>query len=284
MSKKNFEAKYIVLIVLVVITLLLTIFSLTIDDNRKLTPIEKVIKDTVIFTQKVIYKPFKYVGHKISQYNDMKNIYNEYKILKKELSKYNFIETENKALKDEIKSLKEELNIKKTLTEYEYLHATVVNRNIGYWYNTITVDKGSTSGIKKDMAVITSKGLIGKIEKVTSFSSDIKLISTPNPTDKISIIINSNDKTSYGLISNYDKENNLIIIEGLYSDNEILVDSAIYTSGLGDIFPRGILIGKVKEIVNDQYDLSKKILITPSNDFNDLKIVTILKRKDNNEN
>ncbi|MFA5602535.1 MAG: rod shape-determining protein MreC, partial [Bacilli bacterium] len=154
MSKKNFEAKYIVLIVLVVITLLLTIFSLTIDDNRKLTPIEKVIKDTVIFTQKVIYKPFKYVGHKISQYNDMKNIYNEYKILKKELSKYNFIETENKALKDEIKSLKEELNIKKTLTEYEYLHATVVNRNIGYWYNTITVDKGSTSGIKKDMAVI----------------------------------------------------------------------------------------------------------------------------------
>jgi rod shape-determining protein MreC len=284
MSKKNFETKYIVLIVLVVITLLLTIFSLTVDDNRKLTPIERIIKDTVIFTQKVVYTPFKYIGNKINQYSDMKKLYTEYKTLKKELSKYDLLKTENQALKDEIKSLKEELNIEKTLTEYEYLHATVINRNVGYWYNTITIDKGTTSGIKKDMAVITSKGLIGKIEKVTSFSSDIKLISTPNPTDKISVIINSNDKVSYGLISNYDKEKNLIIVEGIYSDNDIEIDSVVYTSGLGDIFPRGILIGKVKEIISDQYDLSKKILVTPSNDFNDIKVVTILKRKDNNEN
>lgn len=283
MQKKNFETRYIVLIILISIALFLTIFSFTIKEKRNLSPFEKVIKDTVVFTQKIIYAPFKYIGDNIEKYNDMKNVYNEYKALKKNLSKYELIKTENTALKEEIDALKKELNIKNTMTEYECLSASVINRNVGYWYNTITIDKGKNSGIKKDMAVITSSGLIGKIEKVTSFSSEIKLITTPNPKDKISVTINSDETDIYGLITNYDKDRNMIIIEGISSNVDIKIDSLVYTSGLGDIFPRGILIGKVKEITSDQYDLSKKILVEPNSNLNDIKYVTVLKRKNTNE-
>jgi rod shape-determining protein MreC len=284
MKNKNFETRYIALIILFILTIFLIIFSLTINEDRKLTPIEKVIKDTVIFTQKVLYSPFKYIGDKINQYNEMKDIYDEYKIIKRNLDKYELIKTENIALKDEINNLRDLLDMKNILTDYKYLNATVINRNVGYWYNTITIDKGSTSGIKNDMAVITAQGLIGKTEKVTSFSSEIKLITMKDPKDKISVIINSNNKTSYGLISNYDEKNNNLIIDGIYSNNKIEIGARVYTSGLGDIFPQGILVGKVKESISDQYDLSKKILVEPTANFNDIKFVTILRRKDKNEN
>lgn len=45
--------------------------------------------------------------------------------------------------------MKEELNIEYTLSDYEYLNATVISRNIGYWYNIITIDKGSYNGVEK---------------------------------------------------------------------------------------------------------------------------------------
>ena len=65
-----------------------------------------------------------------------------------------------------------------TLSEYTYLNATVVNRNIGYWYNTITIDKGKYNGVEVDMVVVNNDGLIGKVVSTTTFTSDIKLLTT----------------------------------------------------------------------------------------------------------
>ena len=53
----------------------------------------------------------------------------------------------------------------------------------------------------------------------------------------------------------------------------------VYTSGLGGIFPSGILIGEVSEITTDSYDLAKIIKVSPSADFNDINFVSVLKRK-----
>ena len=54
----------------------------------------------------------------------------------------------------------------------------------------------------------------------------------------------------------------------------------VYTSGLGGVFPSGILIGKVSEITTDVYDLAKIIKVKPSANFEDINYVTVLKRND----
>ena len=279
-NQKRIEAKYIILIVIGIIILLLSIYSYTIKDKRNLSGIEKILKDTVIVVENIILFPFRYVTNEIQEFIKLKDVYKENEILKRNLDRYDTIYTQNKALKKQIDELKEIANINYVLTDYEYLNATVINRNVGYWFDNITISKGSKDGIKKDMAVITSKGLIGKVIKTTALTSDVKLITSNNSNNRISVIIDNNGSYSYGILSRYDEKENKLLIEGISDNNDIQKDSIVYTSGLNDAFPNGINVGRVTKIEKDSYGLSKILYVEPVNDMNNLTLVSVLKRKD----
>lgn len=280
MRNIKLEAKHIVLIILLIIAILLATFSYLVSDNRKLTPIEEIVKDTVTTIQKVVYYPFRYIDDKIDMYKDLKNVYKKNKKLKENIKKYNLIKEENKNLKRELEYLKNILELEPTLSEYDYLHASVINRNVGYWYNTITINKGSYHGVEKDMVVINNKGLIGKVIKTTNFTSEIKLITTNDATTKISVGIDHNDNIVHGLLNGYDYKNNLLIVEGI-TNNEFEKGDSVITTGLGGIFPAGILVGYVEETINDEYGLTNNIMVRSEVDFNNIYFVTILRRKGN---
>lgn len=183
-----------------------------------------------------------------------------------------------KELQKEITDLKEALKLNSVLSEYDYINATVVNRNIGYWYNNLTIDKGLKNDIDNGDAVITNNGLIGKTIQCSNFSCTVKLLTSDND-NKISIKINNEDKYYYGLLVGYDSIRNRYKIEGVSDINNIKEGLTVTTTGLTDYFPSGILIGSVSSIIKDEYDLTAIIEVTPSVDFNDINIVTILKRK-----
>ena len=163
---------------------------------------------------------------------------------------------------------------------YNYLNATVINRNVASWYNTLTLNKGTNNGVKVGNAVVNSKGLIGKIVSVTAFTSEVKLLTTNDTNNKISISIVNNKNKIYGLITKYNYKENYIEIQGVSNTEKVSIDDCVYTSGLGGTFPSGILIGKVKEITTDEYDLAKIIKVAPIVDFNQINYVAILQRKD----
>ena len=80
-------------------------------------------------------------------------------------------------------------------------------------------------------------------------------------------------------VSGYNKEKEYLEVTSINKINEIEKNSLVYTSGMGGIFPSGILIGSVEEIIEDKYNVSKIIYIKPSSNFNYLKFVKVLKRK-----
>lgn len=280
--RKMMKSKKIVLVIVIILVIvLLVIFSFTLKDDRKLNPAEAFLKDALSSIQKVVVYPFSYVSNKIDEYNSLKDVNYENDILETSLDRVNAIETENVELRRQIDVLKEELDIDYTLTDYEYLNATVISRNVGYWYNTITINKGSYSGVEKDMVVINSKGLIGRVIKTSTFTSDVRLITTSETSNKISVHISNGDNDLYGLINNYDYNKNLLEVEGISNTKDVSIGDFVYTSGLGGVFPSGILIGTVSDITTDSYDLAKIIMVSPSVDFLDINYVSILKRKDN---
>ena len=130
------------------------------------------------------------------------------------------------------------------------------------------------------MVVVNSTGLIGKIIRTTTFTSEVRLITTSDTNNKISVSISNGNNKINGLINRYDYENNLLEVEGISNTEEVNVGDFVYTSGLGGVFPSGILIGTVESITTDEYDLAKIINVKPSADFNDINYVAILKRKD----
>ena len=143
-----------------------------------------------------------------------------------------------------------------------------------YWFNSIVINKGSSSGIKKDMAVISSDGLIGKINKVSKTTSEVKLLTTNDKNEKISVMIKTSEDTIYGIMNGY--QDNYLEITSVNKNINVDNNSLVYTSGMGGIFPSGILIGKVAMVKEDKYNVSKLILVEPSSSFNNLKFVKVL--------
>lgn len=266
MKKKKKDKKKIFFLF---ITLILILISLVIiiDDDRKLTSFEQNIKDISYKISNFFVTPF----YKIKETFFDKNKY-EKDILNMESYSLN-----NEILKENIE-LKKTLELNNTLSDREYINATVINRNVNYWFNEITINKGSKDGIKENLAVITSNGLIGKTIKVSKNTSIIKLLTDENMENKISVKIEYEDKFVYGLLSKY--ENEYFIIDGISNNIKIKEGAKVTTSGLTDLFPSGILIGHVKEITTDNFDLSQILKVKSEVDFNDIYFVTILKRNE----
>lgn len=280
-KKKHIETKYIVLYIILGISLLIGIISLTVKDDRTLIFIEKGIKDTGLTIQNIIYTPFRFVGSKIDDYKEMKRIYAKYKDIDKRASKVKLLEEENRELRKSLDELKKTLNLKSLITDYGAINATIVNRNVGYWYNTLTIDKGENDGVKEGMIVINNEGLIGKVIKATYYNCDVKLITTPDLNNKISVGITSNDNVTYGLLSGYDKTTKYLSVVDIIDNTDIKVGDKVVTSGLSETYPKGISVGVVSKIELDEFGISKIVKVTPYANFNDLRYVTVLKGHDN---
>ena len=278
-KNKTIEKKYIILAIIAIIMIILGIVSYTLKRKEELNIVESFLKDVIVSVENVIFYPFRYVFNLFEDYNELKDIKKENDILKTSLNRIESVEAENIELRKQLESLKEELNIDYSLTDYEYVNATVTSRNIGYWYNTITIDKGSNSGIEIEMPVINAYGLIGKVVNTTAFTSTVRLITTSDTNNKISVSIISDGEKLHGLINGYDYMKKTLEIEGISNTKTVRVGDLVYTSGLGGVFPSGILIGEVESITTDSYDLSKIINVKPSASFDDINYVSILKRK-----
>ena len=261
MYKKKKQKKKIIIITIIMIVIILLPISLKL--NRNPSKIENLFKDISTTVNKVFMYPFTVLNK--SDYTQ-----DESYLIQKNV---------NESLEKEIEELKNQLKLNSTLTEYTPINATILSRNKSYWFNTLTIDKGKKHGIKKDMAVITSSGLIGKISKVSNLSSEIKLITSDDINYKVSVSIKTSSKEAYGILNGYDQENNLIKISGIDRSMKVEKDNVVTTSGLGGIFPSGIYIGTVEKIENDKYDLSKTIYIKTKQDFDNIHYVTVLGEK-----
>ena len=278
MEKKGNKKRYIILSILICLALVIVLTTRSIKEGRRLNFFEKAIKDSTTFIMDIASKPVKIVKKQISENNEKNKMYKEYKKLKNKAEKSKVYEARIKELEKEIDDLKEALDLSDTITDYKEINAEVVNRNVGAWYNTLNINKGSKSGIKEGMAVIVNKGLIGKVINVSNFTSTVKLLSTDELSNKISVKIEQDDKSVYGLLTSYNKKKNIYLIEGISDNTEIKNGSRVVTTGLSEVFPSGILVGEVKSVTKDKYDLARAVEVTPSVDFDDINIVTVLDR------
>ena len=258
MYKKKKNNKYIVISVGIVLVILITI-SLLWQKNSNDNNILKNISMTV---DKIVMFPF-------TSLNGEKNV--------TQTESYKIQKNKNKDLEKEVEELRKALELNKSLTEYTPINATVLSRNRSYWFNTITIDKGSRTGINENMAVITSNGLIGKINRVSKNSSEVKLITSNDINFKVSVAIKVNGQDYFGILNGYDKNTGLVTVTGLDKSDPINVGDVVVTSGLGEMFPSGIIIGNVENIITDKFNLSKTLYIRTQQDFRSIHYVTVLK-------
>ncbi|WP_379965821.1 rod shape-determining protein MreC [Ectobacillus sp. sgz5001026] len=265
------------IVLLVSIILLVALIGFSIKDRQKLSWPEQFVKDSIGVVQRVFEKPAQYVAGFFQNVEDIKVTYEENKALKAKLDKYAELSSKVGELTKENEELRAIVGKKDSLRDYNPLQSTIIGRNPDKWYDLVAIDKGAQEGVQKDMAVITDKGLIGKVKSVSQFTSTVELLSSVTRTNRISAVVQE-DQTIFGLIEGYDKDKQALVFTKIPSNSNVKKDQYVVTSGYGGIFPKGLVIGKIVDVTPDDYGLTQTAYVKPEADFNNIDNVIVAKR------
>ncbi|MBP1890478.1 rod shape-determining protein MreC [Clostridium moniliforme] len=192
--------------------------------------------------------------------------------LKQKLLEYSDLKAQN----DELRKV---LKFKDSRDDYNYIATNIIGYSGGNILDGYIVDKGKNDGIEKGMIVIAANGLVGQVTSVASNWSIIKSILNENVA--VSVKVDST-KENTGILRGYRESDGTSVckVENLPMDSNIKVGDTIVTSGLGQIYPKDIMIGKVESVEEDKVNVMKNAVVKPNVDFNKLEELFIVVPKD----
>ncbi|MCV3763816.1 rod shape-determining protein MreC [Companilactobacillus farciminis] len=279
MQKFFSNKKLIILMILIIVTFGLLAVTVNIRDKKSTPPVvQQIGNDVVSVVGGVFAYPTNAVKNATSEFSDLYNTYSENKRLKSRIGELAQNKAKLEVVQEENKKLKQELKLNSTLTDYSTVNASVLSRSPSSWQSYLTINRGQTSGIKKNMPVMSGKGLIGRIIEVDKVSSKVELISTDNElNDKFAAEILGENKNITGVVSRYDSDTGDLVMENVTSTKNIKKGQSVITSGLGGLTPRGLYIGKVYGIKKDNYGMTNSVYITPAAELRNFTVVTVIK-------
>lgn len=267
-------------IILIGIIVLVVLIGFSLNSRENLTAPEQFIQDSIGWMQNIIHAPIKQATDIFSNIEDIKNTYSENQLLKEKLSQYKGLIYDVQELKKENEVLRETLDKTETIRDFTPIQATVIARSPERWIEQVTINKGLQHGVDKNMAVITAEGMVGKIQTASQFTSTVQLLSGFDQFNRISAMISKeDDKNVFGLVEEYNKEEDSLLFRIIEeSDKSVEEGDLVVSSGMGGVFPSGLPIGTVKEVVPDQYGLTNTALIKPAANLYDINHVIVVDR------
>jgi rod shape-determining protein MreC len=211
------------------------------------------------------------------------NSIGELKVLRSELdearvrlAEYEGVSRDLTELRRENKALREQLGFSQR-TVFQGISARVIARDPGNQFSTIVVNRGSAHGVRENMPVIAFQGglqgLVGKVVLVGLTTATVQPITDPNSfvaarlqSSRFDGLVAGSQTGSGMLTMSYVKKLAL---------NEIQYGELVVTSGMGQLFPEGIHIGRIREMKAKGYEASLELEIEPIVDFSRLEYVFI---------
>ncbi len=206
-------------------------------------------------------------------FSNINNLQEENKLLKEKNSELEQSLRELEIVKSENATLKEYVNLKDKYTDYQTVPAYIIQKDISNYSESMVINVGTKDGVNINMPVISDQGLVGHIISVT------------DSTAKVQTIIDTASTTSCVITSSRD----MMIVRGTLSDNSslkatfipteatVLEGDKIETSGLGGIYPKGIHIGTIKQVVKTKNITDRYAIIQTAVDFSKLETVLVIK-------
>lgn len=276
----SFFRKKSLFIILIGVIILVVLVGYSMSDREQLSKPEKFMLDSVGWLQSVINQPISYVVDAFDSVGEIKNTYDENKVLREKLAEYKTLIYEVQELEKENSELRKIAELDNSARDFDSVLANVVSRSPERWLEHLTIDKGTKQGVQKDMAVMTVDGMIGKITSVSKTTSTVQLITGFDQLNRISATVSrKDDKNIFGLIEGYDKEREALIFTILeQSDRNLKEDELVVSSSMGGLYPSGLPIGTIIEVLPDDYGLTKTAYVEPAADMYEINHVIVVDR------
>ena len=251
--------------------------------NRRDTPliIQSFGNDLVAVGSRIIDFPLSFVSGSLNNVHDLLNTQDENNYLKSKVTDLEQTKARNASLEAENKQLKSALKVKNTITDYNIIQASVISRSPDSWTDLLVINKGSTSGLRKNMAVMSGGGIIGRLIEVNAATAKVELITTSDKSaNRFAVEAQAvNGKKVHGIITVIG--NKTLAFTQAVDSKKLKRGAKIYTSGLGGNSPKGLLVGTISTTTHDTFGLSDLIKINPAGELNDPSVVSVIKRKVN---
>lgn len=277
-------------ILLVGLILFIALMGFTLTNRTSLSWPEKFVRDTVGFVQGVFYKPASYMAGLFEDIGNLDNLYEENQQLKLtaaqyllQQASYNKLVQLNKSYKEDLKFTQQQL----AQNQFDLHIANVTSVDTDADTGTIVIDLGQNDGVRKDMPVISIKGMVGIISETSPFHSTVKLLTTLDPLDSnskaIAATVVGKENESFGMIESYDKATGMLTMTQIKENDPLKKGDEIVSSGSGGLFPSGMIIGKVVSRQVGDFGLTNTATIQPAADFKDWKEVFVVYTKETQE-
>jgi rod shape-determining protein MreC len=278
MNRRLFSSRSVVIGLVLFVLMTALLLGSNLYAQRTNTPpfLQRFGNDLASGISRVLSYPTNAVGQTANSVGHLLNTFEENQKLRAKVDELAQDKVRLSELEAENAALKKDLNLKATLTDYETVSAVVISRSPTSWDSQLVIDQGSNSGLKKGMPVLAGEGMVGRISEVNTNNAKVALISdTSESADRFAIAIKSGKGDINGVVTDFDRQANQLVMGQVTSDSGIKKGDVVQTSGLGGVIPKGLYVGKVSRIATDDYGLSKRVYIEPSADLGNIPTVTV---------
>ena len=260
--------------VIVALLVALIFFLLNIPNNRAANMPERALQNTFAPVMKLATTTSNFFLNIWNGYINLADTRKDNVRMIQEIKELNTrVVTAEEALLEN-QRLKRLLDMRETIRE-STVTALVIGEDMSSWFSSVTIDRGSSSGIREGMAVVAADGVVGQIVKVSSESSRVLLL-----TDHASGISATVQRSrTRGVVKGRGEKG--CSFQFVTRDEDVQLGDQLIASGIGGMFPKGARIGEVSMVKRGEYGLFQTITVRPSVDFAHLEEVLVILRGKN---
>jgi len=258
----------------VVTVLLLGMTVLDIASHGHMTFWENIAGTFVTPIQSFFTTVIDYGGNLVEAYTDYEELEKENEKLKNELASAGQLIRDAETYTNENQSLKAMLGIAEENPDFEFASCLVVGSDQNGYSHTLTLNKGSADQLSERDLVITADGVVGYISELgvnwskvtTILDSSCEIGAIVTRTQDIGVLDWDYTLSEEGLL------------KLAYLNTEVVLNSgdSVETSGVGGIFPKGVLLGRVKELRTESHGISQYAVLEPAVQVDEVSTVFVI--------
>lgn len=234
---------------------------------------ERWLRDFIAPFQKLVTSVTTSVGDAVQGITSWRKLEEENRALRQQISDLTQANTQLEEYRLENQRLRALLGFRdQAAGRYRMVAARVIARDPSNWFRTLIIDRGQAQGIRKDMAVVTYEGLVGRVIGVTANTAEVLLIVDQEGAAGAML----QASRTPGIVRGGPPGSGLLEMVHIPSNATIQPNDVVITSGLGGVFPKGLRIGYVERVEPEAGGLMTKATIKPYVDFDRLEEVLII--------
>ena len=255
---------------LLVLLIALTFAGMALNEFGYLEPIQRWVLRLLVPPQHALASVTDSASDLFTTIGELRTLRQENEALRELADKLMIENVRFKETEAENENLRQLLRFTQSNPHQEYRAAEVIGRDPSNFFSYLTLDVGSDQGIKRGMPVVTDRGLVGRITEVSFTSSKVLLIIDARSSVNALVQRSRASGVVEGVLGG------ALVMKYISQDQQISVGDVVLTSGLGSNFPKGMVIGQMTAVHQQDIEMFQQAQVRPTVDFSRLERVLVV--------